>query len=115
VDYQQDVAARVQDAGNESGHHHIRSRNRDPSRSLLENRLEDVQMVWVGGDLLYADEDALEKLKPGQCEALTVPGSTKRICVKDTTAPVPKSDQTLSEITRTLKARYRGRRSSAPD
>jgi cytosine/adenosine deaminase-related metal-dependent hydrolase len=86
----------------------VRSRNRDPSISLLENRLEDVQMVWVGGDLLYADEDALEKLKPGQCEALTVHGSAKRICVKDTIAPAPKSDQTLSEITRTLKARYRG-------
>jgi cytosine/adenosine deaminase-related metal-dependent hydrolase len=92
----------------------VRSRNRDPSKSLLENRLEDVQMVWVGGDLLYADEDALEKLKPGQCEALTVHGSAKRICVKDTIAPAPKSDQTLSEITRTLKARYRGLAPLAP-
>lgn len=92
----------------------VRSRNRDPSRSLLENRLEDVQMVWVGGDLLYADEDALEKLKPGQCEALTVHGSAKRICVKDTIAPVPKSNQTLLEITRALKARYRGLAPLAP-
>jgi cytosine/adenosine deaminase-related metal-dependent hydrolase len=92
----------------------VRSRNNEPSGSLLENRLEDVQMVWVGGDLLYADEDALEKLKPGQCEPLTIHGAAKRICVRDTIDPAPKSDQTLSEITRTLKARYRGLAPLAP-
>jgi hypothetical protein len=92
----------------------VRSRNNEPSRSLLENRLEDVQMVWVGGDLLYGDEDALKKMKPGQCEPLTIHGAAKRICVRDTIDPAPKSDQTLSEITRTLKARYRGLAPLAP-
>jgi cytosine/adenosine deaminase-related metal-dependent hydrolase len=92
----------------------VRNRNRDPSRSLLENRLEDVQMVWVGGDVLYGDQEALEKLKPGQCEALTVHGSAKRVCVRDAIDPAPKSDQTLSEITKALKARYPGLAPLAP-
>jgi cytosine/adenosine deaminase-related metal-dependent hydrolase len=92
----------------------VRSRDGDPSASLLENRLEDVQMVWVGGDLLYADEDALEKLKPGQCEPLTIHGAAKRVCVRDTVQPAPKSDQTLSDITRALKARYPGLAPLAP-
>jgi hypothetical protein len=92
----------------------MRSHDRSPARSLLENRLEDVQMVWVGGDVLYADEGALAKLKPDQCEPLTIHGAPKRICVKDTIDPAPKSGQTLAEITRALKARYPGLAPLAP-
>jgi hypothetical protein len=59
----------------------------------------------VGGDLLYASRAVLDKVKPGQCEALTVYGSQKKICVKDTKGPVPGSQQTLKEITSVLRSK----------
>jgi len=78
----------------------------DPADSLLKTHLPDVQMVWVGGELLYGDADVVQKVKPGACETLDVHGSSKRICVKDTKHPVPKSEQTKQQIQDALKSRF---------
>ena len=80
-------------------------RDDNPNQSLLLSRLQDVQGVWVGGDLLYASRALIDKVKPGQCEALTVYGSQKKICVKDTKDPVAGSQQTLTEITAILRSK----------
>ena len=84
----------------------LQSKNSDPHQSLLNTHLQDVQMVWVGGNLLYGNKAILEKVKPAQCEALTVHGSEKRVCVKDTKENVPKAAQTLAEIQAILQANY---------
>ena len=84
----------------------LQSKNSDPHQSLLNTHLQDVQMVWVGGNLLYGNKAVLEKVKPGQCEAVTVHGSEKRVCVKDTKENVPKAAQTLAEIRAILQANY---------
>ena len=84
----------------------LQSKNSDPHQSLLNTHLQDVQMVWVGGNLLYGNKAILEKVKPAQCEALTVHGSEKRVCVKDTKENVPKATQTLPEIQTILQANY---------
>ena len=84
----------------------LQSKNSDPHQSLLNTHLQDVQMVWVGGNLLYGNKAVLEKVKPAQCEALTVHGSEKRVCVKDTKENVPKATQTLAEIQAILQANY---------
>ena len=76
----------------------LRKRDDDPNKSLLKTNLQDVQMVWVGGDLLYANKAILDKIKPGQCEAMLVHGSQKKVCVKNTKLQVPKAAQTLEEI-----------------
>ena len=68
--------------------------------------LQDVQMVWVAGDLLYANEAILEQVKPGQCEPLQAHTVNKRICVKDMKDPVVKSTQTFAEIQSKLRAHY---------
>jgi cytosine/adenosine deaminase-related metal-dependent hydrolase len=83
----------------------VAGRDDNPNQSLLLSRLQDVQGVWVGGELLYASRAVIDKVKPGQCEALTVHGSPKRICVKDTKEPVAHSDQTLQQITDILRAK----------
>jgi hypothetical protein len=83
----------------------LRKRDEDPNRSLLLTRLQDVQGVWVGGDLLYGNRALLDKVKPGKCEALTVYGSLKRVCVKDTKGAFPGSQQTLQEITTVLRSK----------
>src|SRR5437870_6148370 len=36
----------------------------EPNRSLLLNHPQNVEMVWIGGDLLYSSRLALEKLRP---------------------------------------------------
>ena len=70
----------------------------DPDRGI-------VRLEFLGGELLYASRAVIDKVKPGQCEALTVHGSPKRICVKDTKEPVAHSDQTLQQITDILRAK----------
>jgi 5-methylthioadenosine/S-adenosylhomocysteine deaminase len=83
----------------------LRSQDPDPHRSLLANHPQDVEMVWVGGELLYGRESLLQKFRPG-CEALDVNGSKKRLCVVDTTNPVDKSGQTLADIRTILLSKY---------
>jgi 5-methylthioadenosine/S-adenosylhomocysteine deaminase len=86
----------------------LASKNPDPHQSLLATHLQDVQMVWVGGNLIYGNKTILEKVKPGQCEDLEVYGSSKRVCVKDTAEPAPKNDQTLGIIKDILQQSYPG-------
>jgi len=84
----------------------LRARGDDPHRSLLANHPQDVEMVWVGGELLYGREAVLQKFKPDQCEALEVNGTKKRICVADATNPVTKSGETLAQIQTILLSKY---------
>lgn len=85
----------------------LASEDADPTESLLKTHLQDVEMVWVGGELLYGDAGAVEAAKRNLCEPLLVHGSTKQICVKDANNPVPKSDQTKQQIQGILEANMR--------
>src|SRR5437762_14357947 len=67
----------------------------DPSVNLLKAHLPDVQMVWLGGRLLYGDRAFVETARPGECELFLIQGSEKRICVKDQISTAPKHNQTL--------------------
>jgi 5-methylthioadenosine/S-adenosylhomocysteine deaminase len=84
----------------------LRAQGSDPTTTLLRAHLQDVQMVWVGGNLLYANRAILDKVKPGLCEALLVHGAQKRVCVKDTQHAVPKATQTLEQIRSILHSNY---------
>jgi hypothetical protein len=84
----------------------LRSRSDNPHRSLLANHPPDVELVWVGGALLYGRESVVQKVKPNQCEALDVNGSKKRICVANTTSIVTKGAQTLAQIRTRLLDKY---------
>lgn len=81
----------------------LRMKDSNPSASLLKSDLQDVEMVWVGGNLLFADEPILQIIKPGQCELMTVYDSQKRVCVKNMKNPSDKRDQTLKDIIEVLK------------
>ena len=76
----------------------LASQDPDATESLLKTHLQDVQMVWVGGELLYGNAAVVQAVKPNLCEPLLVHGSSKRICVKDTKNPAPKSNQTKQQI-----------------
>jgi Cytosine deaminase and related metal-dependent hydrolases len=84
----------------------LKSKETTPGKSLLMNHLEDVEMVWVGGNLLYGDEPVVEKIKSGLCEPLTVHGSRKRVCVKNYKDSKDKKGQTLGEIQGALQTAY---------
>jgi len=84
----------------------LRAQNDDPYRSLLANHPQDVEMVWVGGELLYGRESVVQKFRPNQCEPLTANGTRKRICVADAINPVPGSSATLEQIRTTLLNKY---------
>ena len=84
----------------------LRERDTDPTQSVMKTHLQDVQMVWVGGDLLYANKAILDKIKPGQCEPMLVYGSQKKVCVKNTKLKVPKAVQTLEDIRTILHTNY---------
>jgi 5-methylthioadenosine/S-adenosylhomocysteine deaminase len=78
----------------------------EPGASLLKTHLQDVQMVWVGGKLLYGNSEVVQQIKPDVCEPLQVHGSSKRICVKDAKNVVPKSDETKEAIQTVLQANF---------
>jgi adenine deaminase len=78
----------------------------EPGASLLKTHLQDVQMVWVGGKLLYGNSEVVQQIKPDVCEFLQVHGSSKRICVKDAKNVVPKSDETKEAIQTVLQANF---------
>jgi 5-methylthioadenosine/S-adenosylhomocysteine deaminase len=84
----------------------LRSQNDDPHRSLLANHVQDIEMVWVGGELLYGRASVLQKVKPDKCEALSVHGATKRICVSRPGSTVPKASQTMAQIRTILLNKY---------
>jgi 5-methylthioadenosine/S-adenosylhomocysteine deaminase len=84
----------------------VKALNADPNKSLLASHLQDIQMVWVGGKLLYGNQAIVEEIRPGQCEPLAVYGSNKRICVKDSAKP--NSNQTLSDKKTRLLGLYPG-------
>jgi cytosine/adenosine deaminase-related metal-dependent hydrolase len=86
----------------------LKSKSSDPYESLLNSHLQDVQMVWVGGNLLYGNKPIVRKVKPGQCEDLKVYGSNKQICVRDGTERVPKNNQTLGTMKEILQQAYPG-------
>jgi cytosine/adenosine deaminase-related metal-dependent hydrolase len=84
----------------------VRSQNDNPHQSLLANHVQDIEMVWVGGDLLYGRASVLQKVKPNQCEALSVHGATKRICVSQPASTVPKAAQSMAQIRTILLNKY---------
>lgn len=86
----------------------------DVNRSLLQNRVQDVELVIVGGRVLYGADSAVEALRPGACEALTVHGSHKKVCVKDSQPHIDKSSETLAQIQQLLRAKYSGLAPLAP-
>jgi 5-methylthioadenosine/S-adenosylhomocysteine deaminase len=95
----------------------VRQTDADPNRSLLKNRIQDVQMVWVGGQLLYGNAALVESVRPGTCEALLVRGAEKRICVKYDAQPSRPQDryqESLAEITQKLRDAYPGLAPLAP-
>lgn len=84
----------------------LKAQDDNAHRSLLKNHPSDVEMVWVGGELLYGDQTIVNAVKPGECEALLVGGAEKQICVTDTKDAVPKSTQTLQQIKNLLLSEY---------
>lgn len=86
----------------------VKAKDADIGQSLLKSQVEDVEMVWVGGVLLYGDDQVVEKVKKSECDPLLVHGSKKRICVKDTINPVEKSSQNLFDIQGALQSSYSG-------
>ena len=86
----------------------LRSKDHDPTSSLLKTHLQDVQMVWIGGKLLYGNSSIVQKVRKDACEPLLVHGSRKRVCVKDADPHVPKSDETLAIIKQKLQTAYPG-------
>lgn len=84
----------------------LRAQHENPYRSLLANHPQDVEMVWIGGELLYGRESLVQRFRPNQCEALEANGMKKRLCVVDTVNPVPGSGDSLATIRSRLLEKY---------
>lgn len=86
----------------------------DVNASLLKTHLQNVELVMIAGRPLYGDGVALSTLRPADCEAITVSGAHQRVCVKDPQPGVAKGNQSLSDISTTLRTRYPGLAPLAP-
>lgn len=61
---------------------------------------------WPGGQFLYGNRAAVERLRPDQCESISVCGARKAVYVADAVNRVPLGDQTLSSIRVRLLAKF---------
>lgn len=61
----------------------LRDRGGDAYDGLVAARLEDVQLVLVGGRLRYGDPVLMDAVEQPRCEALSMCGAAKRLCVPD--------------------------------
>ncbi|WP_374423867.1 amidohydrolase family protein [Chromobacterium sp.] len=75
-------------------------------QTLLNARLRDVAAVLVDGRLLYGDRDAMTAAGRADCDALTVDGAPKLLCMR--TPGVPKGGQRLDEVRAALLKVYPG-------
>jgi cytosine/adenosine deaminase-related metal-dependent hydrolase len=87
----------------------IRDRGQDPYRTLIEAQQADVRLVMIGGNLRYGDAALVEATGRYPCEALSVCGEDKRICVPDTALA---SNDKFNESLADLLAAVRGFQSS---
>jgi len=58
----------------------VRQRGPEPGTSLLANRLADVEMVWIGGQLQYGTASVVQAVRLDVCDNVIVQGSAKRLC-----------------------------------
>ncbi|MBX6323692.1 MAG: hypothetical protein IRY94_17890 [Rhodospirillaceae bacterium] len=65
-----------------------------------------MEMVWIGGGLLYGNRTTVEAVRPQQCEPIIVHASRKMICGADTSNPPPGGSQTLAQIQAILLSHY---------
>ena len=73
-----------------------------PYRNLIDATERDVRLVMVGGDPLVADPELMAQLKPGDFEAIASSCECYRKAVDVTKAGIPKGDQTLALIEKSL-------------
>jgi cytosine/adenosine deaminase-related metal-dependent hydrolase len=84
----------------------LKRRAKNPNASLLKTEMRDVEMVWIGGRLLYGDAPTVEKIRPAACELMDVGGVSKRLCVADPASKTPGAAQTFAEINKMIRAVY---------
>lgn len=76
----------------------------DPYRAVVSARAQDVQLVLIGGEAVYGREALMTSLYgPDAGEPITVCGERRRIRVALDAPTIPKSEQTLAEITTFLQ------------
>jgi 5-methylthioadenosine/S-adenosylhomocysteine deaminase len=73
-----------------------------PYRSLIDATERDVRLVLVGGDPLVGDTDLMERLKPGDHEAITSHCQCYQKAIDVTKTGIPKGAETLAALQQTL-------------
>jgi hypothetical protein len=84
----------------------LKRRAKNPYASLLKTEMRDVDLVWIGGRLLYGDTATVEQVRPGACEPIDTGGVSKRLCVADPASKTPGANQTFVEIDKIVRAVY---------
>jgi len=84
----------------------LRARDDDANKSPLATSLQDMQMVRIGGLLLYGNRAAVNRLRPDRCESISVRGARMAVCVADAANRVQLGKQTLSSMRTRLLAKF---------
>jgi cytosine/adenosine deaminase-related metal-dependent hydrolase len=84
----------------------LKRRASGPNASLLKAEMRDVEMVWIGGRLLYGEAATVEAVHPGTCEAVETGGVAKKLCVADPASQAPGATETFAEIDHLVRAAY---------
>ncbi len=85
----------------------VTDRGGDAYQSLVDSRLEDVRLVMVAGDLRYGDASLMRASPRTMCEAMSVCGASKSICIPDpSTSATDHLGETLADITAAISSFY---------
>lgn len=76
---------------------------KNPMRTVIAARPEQVRLVMISGRPLYGDTAIMAPLTPPTCEAVDICGVSKTICVRDANV-TDKGDQTLVDVKQKLEA-----------
>lgn len=78
-----------------------------PYRALTQARLSHIRLVFVGGKALYGEVELMSDLKPNDyCETITICGTSKLICIKESEDDADLLNQSLGDIQTLLEQGY---------
>ncbi len=85
----------------------VTDRGQDAYQTLVDSRLEDVRLVMIAGDLRYGDPSLMRASPRTMCEAMSMCGVMKSICVPDpSTSATDHLGETLADIVNAVSSFY---------
>ena len=69
----------------------------DPYRAVIDSQAEDIELVFIDGEVYFGDQHLLESARNDYCEAFDACGAAKFLCGKDSPTAGDRRDEKVSD------------------